>query len=534
MAGLLPSVARGFRAVFNGETKGMSLRDPASFDEVMRGSESETGRKVNEKDAISIAPLWQAVSILAGDVGATPRYVMRRLPNDDREYATGHNINRVLAYPNETTTSVRLFRQLMTHALIWGNGYLYIDRPQLGGKVLGLYLLLPDRTVPVWVDGALHFKTHVMIGKQAVQRVLPNDSVIQLQGLSLDGQEGCNLVAIARNTWGLALENINFASKFYRRGGRVGGILEIPGSMNKIPVDKIEQGFREKYENPDKAFTTIIAREGIKFHAAQMSPEQTQMVESREADARAAARFTCMPPSKLGIQGSVSYNSLEHEQRSYLTGTLWRWFELIQAELALKLLTIEERDTHYIEHNVSKLIEADTKTMNEVLEIQRRNEVINANEWRRKINLNKREDAGGDTYENPNTKSNSQSDNASDPPSNAITKARVIFDVERHRVACRVGRHVRKAAKKPADLQSWIDAGGVDYKAVAASELAAACELLTELGQFTDATAEGCAVVDKIVSAVSPFLDPPHKATDLLGNVERVLAKIEHELEGAK
>ena len=91
----------------------------------------------------------------------------RRMPLD--VYVRGENDSREIDefhpawYPvrrvaNPYTASFILWRRLVFHALIWGNGYLWIDRNGRGDPI-GLYNLLPDRTGPEVVKGELLYVT---------------------------------------------------------------------------------------------------------------------------------------------------------------------------------------------------------------------------------------------------------------------------------------------------------------------------------------------------------------------------------------
>ncbi len=66
-------------------------------------------------------------------------------------------------------------------ALLWGNGYAYIDRD--GGRVLGLYNLLPDRTTPYRRNGELWYMTEVGGKMEAI----PDYHIYHIEGLCLEG-----------------------------------------------------------------------------------------------------------------------------------------------------------------------------------------------------------------------------------------------------------------------------------------------------------------------------------------------------------
>lgn len=397
------------------ENPAFSLNDPAAYEYLAGGSKSSAGVVVTHENSLMIAAVYQAVSLISGDVARLPLYPFKRLQEDDREIASKHPAYFAAAVrANAWKSAKRFWRDLMVHALVFTNGYGYISR---NGR-LELYNLLPDRTAPEWV--VVGGSTRLVYVTEAGGKLetLDASQVIHVRGISLDGLQGADLTKYARDAWGLALAAQNFESKFFKNGARMGGTLELPAAMTKPARDNVEEGFRKSYEEGDNPFKTVILREGAKFHAGQVTPQEGQVASIREDQKREVASFFNLPPSKLGIRDSVSYNSFEQESLAYKEGCLSHWTGDIADECDMKLLSEQElrNDTHYFEHNYSRFGQADTKTLNESLEIMRRNEIINADEWRRKLNMNKRPDGGGGEYINPNTRAADSQPMAEDKP----------------------------------------------------------------------------------------------------------------------
>lgn len=381
----------------------MSLQDPRTWDELLGGTEATSGVRVSHTTAMQVPAVHQSVSIISGDIASSTLNCFKRTADDERQVDWSHPAQFLVAVrPNEEMPAFEFWRRLMLHALLWQNGYAFIGMK--GGKLDYLANLLPDRTTSHRdKQGNLFYVTEV----DAQLVPIPAHRIIHVKGLSIENGKGLDLVTLARNSIGLAIAAEGFASRFFSNGAQAGGVLEIPMGFSAKAKDNIEDSFRKKYTGKDNWFKTIVLRDGAKFHQTMVNSQQSQQHELREDQVREIARFFNLPPFKLGLSDSVSYNSAEQSQLVYITGCLRHWFSAVQGEVDIKLLSERElRDrTHYFEHNFTKLIEVDAKSLAEVLEIERRNEIINANEWRKKINLPKRKDPGGEDYINPNTKS---------------------------------------------------------------------------------------------------------------------------------
>lgn len=432
-AGLINSIADSIkgRAFASLENPRFGINDPRTWEALTSGRESETGISVTPDVALTLAPVWQAVSIISGDIASATGHVFKRMGEGDREVDKSHQVDYLISeQPNEEMSAFELIRRFAIHLLLWQNGYIYIDRAGQVGRIFGLYNLLPDRTCPMRdASGKLYYVTEA--GGKA--HVLLKEQVLHVKGLSIENGLGCDLVAKARNCWGLALAAEGFGARFFKNGAQAGGIVELPVGMSEKAQANVVSGIEKKYTGKDNWFKTMVLRDGAKFHAMTIDAQKSQLTELREAQVRDTARFFNLPPGKLGLEDSVSYNSAEQAQIQYITGCLTHWFSAIRAEAQLKLLSESERRqrTHFIDFNTSKLIERDLLTTVNILAIERQNEIINAAEWRRKRDLPPREDDAAFEYINPNTKSGGGAISSdSDEPTTDSADAATTGDVQ--------------------------------------------------------------------------------------------------------
>lgn len=541
MPGIISRIASAFRGGFaairnlSPETAGFDWSQWRSW---FGSAKTDSGVNVSPQIALEVASFWQGVSMISGDIAGMPIDVYRRDPSsDDREVELRHPAEFLInGEANEDTCSFEFWRRLVAHALIWGNGYAWIKRRGPDGAPEALYNLLPDRTEPVWVDGKLYYRTEID-GQLAT---LFKWEVLHLKGLSIENGIGCKLFEKAREELGLALAARKFGSKFFGKGAKSGGILEIPANFSEKAAKNLQEGFRGT--TGDEAwFEFVILREGAKFHATTVEPQKSQLNELREQEARELARFLNMPPFKLGLADSVSYNSSDVGQSVYLVNTLNPWRHAIVGESQMKLLTLQQRRSmsHYLEHNPSKMLETDPKALNEVLEIQRRNEVINANEYRRKIGLNRRKDPGGEEYRNPNTKTDPTTqpgDKPKDTPPKKPKPAAImgpIFADAVNRISRRVSYDARKQAKASDKFLGWLDSKAQDHRAVFGEVL---WPVLEGVGKLRDTDPHDTLLVIEgrffgdLLDRLKPLVEPPHKADDLSTNVDTACAEFEAQI----
>lgn len=445
------------------ENPNLPLNDPAVWETVFGDSfGTSSGINVTAEKALMYAPFYHGVQLIAGDLAKLPRRIYKRRPEisaDARERDRGHRLDYVLNTAwNPETEAIKGWERFFTDAIVYRNAYarIYFDGT---GSAAELYNLLPDRTRWEYIDGRQYCVTEVD-GK--LVPLLPWEVLHVCVPLTTVGAKP--LFQMARNSIALGLAQENFASKFFRNGGRIGGILELPVGMPKGARDTLEEGFRKSYEGTDNPFKTVILRDNAKFHAGQMSPEQSQLVEATESQTRAIAHWLNLAPSKLGLSDSVSYNSKSEDNQNYLDTTLQIWNVRTESACNFRLISTRQEDSHFVETDTKNLLRMNPVQQAEMISTLIACRVMNPNEGRAQFNLLPYE--GGDEYVNPNTmksgddtkpKDETQDKpDADEPPKRDAAYLRVLFGIT---------ARARDKAKRPKAFLEWIDGNLAPHRA---------------------------------------------------------------------
>lgn len=392
------------------ENPNLPLNAPGIWEEVFGDYvATDSGIKVSEDTALMYAPVWQAVTLIASAVACLPFRHRRRLPevnatasevvDSTQDYLVNVSPSGGIE-PDDYCTAVQFWEMFMVDALLWNNAYALVVYDG-SGRPVALRLLNPDRTSVEMVDGQCWYATEFLTDRGPRLKALYPWEVLHVRGLCAFGHQAPPFIRYARNSIALGLAQQKFASKFFAHGGRIGGILELPAGMPKMARDTVEEGFRKTYEDSDTPFKTVVLRDSAKFHAAQTSPTDAQMVEGTEEQVRMIARWFGLSPALLGLAGSVSYNSKEQDNQAFLDHCLKRWLRKIQAECGIKLLPASRQRKEFFSHDVSDLISLDAAKQATAHQIYRQIGVLSPNEVRASLNMLPRE--GGDNWDNPNT-----------------------------------------------------------------------------------------------------------------------------------
>ena len=323
---------------------------------------SSSGKVVNERTAMQATAVYSCVRILAEAVASLPVHLYR-YAGKGKERVYDHPLYYLLHdEPNPEMTSFVFRETLMSHLLIWGNAYAQIIRDG-GGRVLGLYPLLPDRVEVDRDDKGEIFYVYDRYSDENPNfgeygRVcLRQEDVLHIPGLGFDGLVGYSPIAMAKNAVGMTLACEEYGASFFENGATPGGVLEHPGVL-KDPA-KVRESWHSVYGGSKNAGKVAVLEEGMKYQQIGIPPEEAQFLETRKFQIDEIARLYRIPPHMVGDLDKSSFSNIEQQSLEFVKYTLdpWviRWEQSIQKALFLP----QEKKEYFVKMNVDGLLRGD-------------------------------------------------------------------------------------------------------------------------------------------------------------------------------
>lgn len=362
------------------------------------GSVSLTGVRVDADTALKLSAVWACVNLISESVASLPLPIYRYRADGGKERAADHVLYETLQHqPNYWQTAQGWRQQMTIHALLRGAGYSRLV-PGPRGRNTWLEPLNPDwLTVP---KGPIdQYSTYLYREPGKPEQAINQGDVFRLDGLSLDGVTPCSVLTYARESVGLGLASEQYAARVYSQDARPRGVLEHPGKLSKEAAGRLADSWQEAYAGLGNAHKVAVLEEGLKFSAISVSPEDAQMLGSREFSIEDVARWFRVPPHMIGSTAKVTSwgSGIEQLSLGFVQFTLlpWlrRWEQSIQRDL------IYQKDRFFAEHVVDGLIRGDIKTRTAAYVAGRANGWLSANDIRRMENMNPI--PGGDEYLRP-------------------------------------------------------------------------------------------------------------------------------------
>ena len=192
------------------------------------GGRTATGETMNHWKALGLPAVWSAVQMMAGHIGMIPIDLKKPKSEGGFESLNRHAALRVLnEVPNEIMTAHTFKESLMMHALIYGNGYAWIERNRYN-RPLSLILIPPEnvnirmvegqKMVDFWLDP--NYMPPEVTGSTWYS--IPHNDVFHLPGLSWNGIQGLSMIHILKNVLGIDLAGQDSTATTFRNNGRPG------------------------------------------------------------------------------------------------------------------------------------------------------------------------------------------------------------------------------------------------------------------------------------------------------------------------
>lgn len=357
---------------------------------------SYTGKSVNESSALNISTVWACQRNIAETLAGLPLHVFQQTPAGKR-VASEHPLDWVLSIEANDAMSARTVRETMTaHCVSWGNAWALKVKRGGTGQTIGLWPWTPDS---VRGDSDKAGNWYWIHRDGSTDKTYTTDEVFHLPGLGFDGRLGYSVIAMARQSLGLAATQEEYAGKFFAQGGRRPYYLK---KNSPFRDDNAYERFREKwqeaYAGSDGFHKAPILEGDIELKELGMPLEDLQLLQARQWSVPDICRWFRMFPFMVGHMDQLTFNNVEHLALQAIQYTYSAWAIRWETEINRQLLTPGERGRYYAKHNFNALMRGDFKSRMDGYSVALQNGFMNRDEVRDLEDWNPIPEGAGQTY----------------------------------------------------------------------------------------------------------------------------------------
>ena len=320
---------------------------------------STSGVDVNEASALTISAVYSAVSQISDSISILPISV-ESYDNQIPQLAPAHPVNKILRKPNPLMGGIAFRSAMVSNLLLRGNFFFLTPRDG-AARIIELVPVPDQNSVRVVISkGAKFFRYTDRDGKS---HTLDTSQMGHIMGLTLDGLVGVSVLTAARESMGLSIAADRFAGKFYKNGASASVVLETDAALSDKAYTRLVNSFKGENAGLANAHSPALLEEGLKAKAISLSPQDSQLIESRRFTVEDVARFFNMPPAMLGeLSNSSTRANVEEQGIQYVRKTLLPWVRKIEEQLSELFFFGAEEGKYGIRQNLDSLMRGDLKS----------------------------------------------------------------------------------------------------------------------------------------------------------------------------
>lgn len=317
-----------------------------------------SGRMVDASNALSLIPYFASVRTLAEQISALPLQTFRK----DGEIHKRVTDGQLIKDPSGVVDPITWKRQMVISLAMRGNAYGIITGFDGFGFATGIEWIHPDE---IYVD-----ETNPILPRYWWASTtggygeIPRERMVHIAWFVPPGKRvGLSPVKAFARSIGVGLHAQEYGAAWFSNGG-------VPPATFKNTAKTVSR--EQSEEITDRLVASLRSGRPLvygtdwDFNAVEISPEESQFIETMKMNATQIAAIFGIPPEWVGGEtgGSLTYNNPEQNGLHVYKVVLLPWLTLIESNFS-RLLP----DRQFVKFNPDGILRGDTKSRYEAHKI---------------------------------------------------------------------------------------------------------------------------------------------------------------------
>lgn len=309
--------------------------------------------------ALQISTVYACARLLAGTVSSLPLMVFKEDSRGNRKVDRGSRLWTILHdHPNSVMTASDFWQAMILQWALRGNAYAQIMRDSVG-DVISLWPLSSDQ-MTVFSDKQTGRLVYQYVRDSETYDLTP-DQVLHIKDIGT-GILGFSKLEFMGSSVQEAMATQKYTMQNAQNFGRPSGILTVDHVLDrkKGQHDLIGQALGNFKSESGKM---IVLEADMKFQQVALTPEQSQLLESRKYGVEEICRWFGVPPVLIGASGATTWGSgIAEIVAGFHKFTLNPLLKSIEQALESRILRAEERGSVVIEFNLDAFFRGDLQS----------------------------------------------------------------------------------------------------------------------------------------------------------------------------
>lgn len=311
---------------------------------------------VTTDSALTLSAVWGCVDLRASLVSTLPLEVFRKRGSTKEVVPTP----KVLRSPGGDKVDIEEWLYSSQVSLdLRGNSFGFISAFDAGFPSQ-IELLHPDLVSAGYEESVVNgVRRRELVWRVQGQKV-DSDRIWHEKAHTFPGSPlGLSVIAYAARTMGTALAAEKFGHNWFRDGAHPSSVLTSDKPIDEVQAKTIKQRLMAVFSGGSRE--PLVLGAGLKYAAIQVSPNESQFLETIRAGIEGTCRFFSVDPEMIGagVSGGSSITYANREQRAVDFLTYKFGPTLIRRERALTRLTPAPQ---FVKFDADELLRTDMVT----------------------------------------------------------------------------------------------------------------------------------------------------------------------------
>lgn len=366
------------------------INDAASYRAAVGGNALDS-TPVSPSTALQLSVVFACVRLIAETISTLPLIVYRRKNGGGREVAADTALYGLLHdQPNADQTATEFWEMIVIRLALRGNAYVF-KTYNAAGNLVALTPLSPSRMGTPYRAGSgavIYPYNHPTRGPVNYT----DAEVWHIRGFGGEDDSllGMSVVQYGAMSMGGATNAERAASKLYGNDMRPGFVTIIKEFLTKPQRAQMKEAIADGIGgSAEQGGRFRLLEGGPEFKQLALSPEDAQLLESRNFSVEDLCRWFGVPPSMIGHGTAVSNWGTGREQQNlgFLQYVLRPYLKRLEQGITKALIRPEERRRLYAEFSVEGLLRADSAGRAQYYATMIQNAIMKPSECRELENL---------------------------------------------------------------------------------------------------------------------------------------------------
>lgn len=331
--------------------------------------------------ALQISAVWACIDRRATTIASLPFFAYEQISGQKTLARTSRLYQLLHESPNSRMTPIEFWRAMVMQHDLRGNAYARIER-DAKGEAAAMWPMPADQVEVMVLDsGAMVYQ--YTIGNDVA--IYDESNVLHLKNLG-NGTVGLSKLEFMRATTDEAAKAQGAASKVFGSGGKPTGVLMLDKVLKPEQRTALMASFAGMAEGNTSRLYVLEAN--MKYDQLSMSPEDQQLLETRNFTVSEICRWFDVPPVLVHHNDTTTWGSgIEQIVDGFYKLTVRPMLVSIEQAVRKRVMTPKQRSSMSVEFSLDALLRGSPTQRAELYAKNVQNGIMTRNECRQLENL---------------------------------------------------------------------------------------------------------------------------------------------------